>query len=77
MFCFILLKVYNLNPTFSHQDEEERYRCKYQKKERNLLDNGARNKDKSIYANCLAKPLPGGSHLIVIGRNLVELCSHS
>ncbi|VDO77969.1 unnamed protein product, partial [Onchocerca flexuosa] len=40
-------------------DEEERYRCKYQKKERNLFCNNAQNKDDSIYANCLAKPLPG------------------
>ncbi|KAM3716253.1 putative angiogenic factor [Dirofilaria immitis] len=39
-------------------DEEERYRCKYQKKERNFSCNNAENKDKSIYANCLAKPLP-------------------
>ncbi|MCP9260833.1 hypothetical protein DINM_003981 [Dirofilaria immitis] len=45
---------------FSCQDEEERYRCKYQKKERNFSCNNAENKDKSIYANCLAKPLPIG-----------------
>uniref|UniRef100_A0A0R3S1A5 OCRE domain-containing protein n=1 Tax=Elaeophora elaphi TaxID=1147741 RepID=A0A0R3S1A5_9BILA len=40
-------------------DGEGQYRCKYQKKERNSLNTNAENKDKSIYANCLAKPLPG------------------
>ncbi|VDN82607.1 unnamed protein product [Brugia pahangi] len=40
-------------------DGEEHYRCKYQKKERNLLDRTTEDKDKSIYANCSAKPLPG------------------
>ncbi|CAG9540469.1 unnamed protein product [Cercopithifilaria johnstoni] len=38
-------------------DGEEHYRCKYQKKEQNLLRNSD-DKDKSIYANCLAKPVP-------------------
>ncbi|EJW80959.1 hypothetical protein WUBG_08133 [Wuchereria bancrofti] len=48
-------------------DGEEHYRCKYQKKERNLLDRNTEDKDKSIYANCSAKPLPG---MIVASTNI-------
>ncbi|EFO26165.2 hypothetical protein LOAG_02323 [Loa loa] len=48
----------NMKKQYGIFDDEEHYRCKYQKKERNLLVNDAENKDQSIYANCLAKPLP-------------------
>ncbi|VBB28405.1 unnamed protein product [Acanthocheilonema viteae] len=53
-------------------DGEEYYRCKYQKKERNLLGNSADNKDESIYANCLAKPIP---EMIVSSINMIPSSS--
>lgn len=64
MFPLKFSKISDLNSTFSCQDGKEYYRCKYQKKERSLPGDITGGKDKSIYANCLAKPVPGRSHLL-------------